>query len=40
VLGKEAVDCGLEIDDCVEDAAFQAALGRLGEAFYRVEPSA
>jgi hypothetical protein len=29
---------GLEIDDGVEDAAFQAALGKLGEvAFYRVE---
>ena len=39
VLGEETVDGSLEIDDGVEDAAFQAALGQLGEeAFYRVEP--
>jgi hypothetical protein len=40
-LGEEAVDGGLEIDDGAEDAAFEAALGQLGEkAFDGVEPGA
>ena len=32
VLGKEAVDGGLKVDQRVEDAAFEAAVGQLGEA--------
>ena len=40
-LVDEAVDGGLEIDDGAEDAAFQSALGQLGEeAFDGVEPGA
>ena len=36
---EEAVDGGLEIDDGVEHATFEAALGQLGEkSFDRVEP--
>jgi hypothetical protein len=31
VLGEEAVDGRLEVDQRMEDAAFQAALGELGE---------
>ena len=31
MLGDEAVDGGLEIDDRVEDTTFQAAFGGLGE---------
>lgn len=39
VLGEEAVDGGLEVDDGVEDAAFQAPFRQLGEeALHRVEP--
>ena len=39
MLGDEAVDGGLEVDDRVEDAALQAALGELGEeTLDRVEP--
>ena len=39
VFGDEAVDGGLEVDDGVEHAAFQAALGQLGKkALDRVEP--
>ncbi len=39
VLGEEAVDGGLEVDDGVEDAAFQTSLRELcEEAFDRVEP--
>ena len=39
VLPDEAVDGGLEVDDRVEDAVFQAAPGRLGkEAFDGVRP--
>ena len=41
VLGEEAVDGGLEVDDGVEDAAFQPPLRQLGEeALDRVEPRA
>ena len=39
VLLEEAFDGSLEVDDRVEDAAFQSALGELGEeALDRVEP--
>ena len=31
VLGKEAVDGRLEVDERVEDAAFETAVGQLGE---------
>ena len=31
VLGEEAIDCGLEVDDGVENAAFQSPFGQLGE---------
>jgi len=31
VLGEEAIDDRLEVDDGVEDAAFQASLRQLGE---------
>ena len=38
-FGEEPVDGGLERDDGVEDAAFEALLAQLGEeAFNRVEP--
>jgi hypothetical protein len=41
VLGEKAIDGGLEVDDGVEDAAFQAPLRQLGEeALHRVEPGA
>ena len=41
VLGEEAVDGGLEVDDGAEDAAFQSALGQHGEeALDGVEPGA
>ena len=41
VLGEEAVDGGLEVDEGVEDAALEPALGQLGEeALDRVEPGA
>ena len=41
VLGDEAVDGGLQLDDGVEDAAFQASFGELGEeALDGVEPGA
>jgi hypothetical protein len=40
VLGDEAVDGGLEIEDTPEDAALEAALGQDGEeAFDSVEPT-
>ena len=36
---QEAVDGGLEIDNRMEDAAFEAAFGQFGEeAFDRIEP--
>lgn len=39
VLGEETIDCGLQIDDRMEDAAPEAALRQLGEeAIDRVEP--
>ena len=39
VLGDEPVDGGLQLDDGVEDAAFQASFGELGEeALDGVEP--
>ena len=39
VLGEEAVDGGLEVDDRSEDAALEPSLGQLGEeAFDGVEP--
>ena len=39
VLGEEAVDGGLEVDDGVKDAAFQAPLRQPGEeTLHRVEP--
>lgn len=39
MLGKEAIDGGLKVDERVEDAAFQAAVGQLGEeAFDGIEP--
>ena len=39
MLGDEAVDGGLQIDDGVEDAVFEAASGELGEeALDGVEP--
>ena len=31
MLGKEAVDGGLKVDEREEDAAFEAAVGQLGE---------
>lgn len=31
VLGKEAVDGSVEVDERVEDAAFETAVGQLGE---------
>jgi hypothetical protein len=31
VIGDEAVDGGLKIDDALEDAAFEATLGEDGE---------
>ena len=41
VLGEEAVDGGLQVDDGVEDAALEAPLGELGEeALDGVEPGA
>ena len=41
VLGQEAVDCGLQVDDRMKDAAPEAALRQLGEeALDRVEPGA
>ena len=41
VLGEKAIDGGLEVDDGVEDAAFQAPLRQLGEeALHRVVPGA
>ena len=41
VLGDEAVDGGLEVDDGAEDAALQPPLGQLGEeALDGVEPRA
>src|SRR5208283_3344956 len=40
VLGEEAVDCGLEIDDTPEDAALEAALDENGEeTLDSVEPT-
>src|SRR5882724_3733285 len=40
VADEEAVDGGLEIDDALEDAALEAALGQDGEeAFDGVEPT-
>jgi hypothetical protein len=39
VLGEEAVNGSLEVDDGVEYTAFQASSGQLGEeALNRVEP--
>lgn len=39
VLGKEAVDGGLKVDERVEDAAFEAAVGQPGEkTFNGIEP--
>ena len=39
VLGDEALDGGLEVDDGVAGAAFQASFGELGEeALDGVEP--
>jgi hypothetical protein len=39
VLGKEAVDGGLKVDERVEDAASEAAVGQLGEeTFDGIEP--
>ena len=41
VLGDEAVDGGLQVDDGVEDAVLQAAAGELGEeTLNRVQPGA
>ena len=41
VLLEEAFDRGLEVDDRMEDAAFQPALGELGEeTLDRIEPGA
>ena len=41
VLGQEAVDCGLQVDDRMKDAAPEAAPCQLGEeALDRVEPGA
>ena len=39
MLGDVAVDCGLEVDDRVEDAAFEPPAGERGEeGLHRVEP--
>ena len=39
LLGDEAVDGGLQVDDGMENAAFEPLFGKLGEeAFDRVEP--
>ena len=39
VLGKEAVDGGLKVDERVEDAASEAAVGQPGkETFDGIEP--
>ena len=39
VLGEEAVDGGLEVDEGMEDAAFEAAFGEGGEEpFHCVQP--
>ena len=39
LLGDEAVDSGLQVDDGVEDAAFEPLFGKLcEEAFNSVEP--
>ena len=39
VVGKEAVDGGLKVDERVEDAAPEAAVGQLGEEpFDGIEP--
>ena len=41
LLGGEVVDGGLQVDDGVEDAAFEARLGKPGEeAFDGIEPQA
>ncbi|BCG97320.1 hypothetical protein MesoLj131a_61840 [Mesorhizobium sp. 131-2-1] len=41
VLGKEAVDCRLEVDVGVEDASLETTLRQFGEeAFDRIEPGA
>jgi hypothetical protein len=41
VLVDKSVDCGLEVNKGMEDAAFQASLGQLGEeAFKGVGPGA
>ena len=41
VVGDEAVDGGLEIDDALEDAALEAALVRMAKKpFDGVEPTA
>jgi hypothetical protein len=40
VIGDETVDGGLKVDDALEDAALEAALGEDGEeAFDGVEPT-
>jgi hypothetical protein len=40
IFGDEAVDGGLKIDNALEDAAFEAALGEDGEeALDGVEPA-
>jgi len=38
MLGDEAVDGALEVDDKMENTAFQAALGKLGESLDGVGP--
>ena len=41
MLGDEAIDGGLEVDDGVEDTSFQAAFGEFGEeALDGIEPRA
>lgn len=41
VLGQEAVDGGLKVDERMEDAAFESAVSKLGEeALDGVEPGA
>jgi hypothetical protein len=39
MLADEAVDCGLKVDDGVEDAVFQSPSGQFcEESLYGVEP--
>ena len=38
-LGEEAIDCGLQLDDGPEYAAFEPPLGQLGkDTFDSIEP--